>query len=684
MRWHVSVAILLAAARVATGQVNSGQEEVAVHAIVGVTVVDVERGIARPNHTVLLRAALIDSVGPTGDVDIPERSTTIRAEGLFAIPGLFDAHVHYIDPDTFGPLFVAHGVTAVREMGNDTTTILTLREELSAGRRLGPTIFAAGAIIDGKPPVWPFSEACDTPEEGRAAVRKLAAQGVDFIKVYSLLEKDVYEAILDEARALDLRVAGHVPRAVTIDVALAAGQQSVEHLDGIAAALAALAEVDRSDGFQLLPELPEERVTDFLRKLAEGKMYQCPTLVVLDRISRMDTGTLQEDPLLAYVPQSLRGFWESSRSRYEAASERCRTDLPHMHALVGKMHRAGVPLLCGTDVANPFLVAGFALHEEMRLLHDAGLPRAAVLRSATILPARFLGVESRLGSIAPGKVASLVLLRANPLEDIAATTTIDAVYLRGKRFDREALDGMLSEAKESASATVASEDDEDAGAALPEIPGARIAGGTYTAKFQQFPAGTETFLFTRSERGYHLAAHNRPQGGFQQPSIGVFAFDEDFDLLSAEWRQLGNPPLTAHYSVKDGKLHARATRGGEEIGEESHDLPDDAVFSGPFYAIDVVAVNALDLDVGEERVFPGVGFGFGLESWKPARTPVTMKRLADATLERPTGEVSVRHYTSTIKTTAGEFSGEIWTDEHGVPLRSVLTMPFGAIEVVLE
>ncbi|QKK09907.1 MAG: hypothetical protein HND58_18290 [Planctomycetota bacterium] len=176
------------------------QQDAEIFALVDVAVVDVERGVVVPGRTIVVSGDTIVAVQGT-DAAVPEGARRLDAAGLYAIPGLIDSHVHYMMPEVTHPMMVAHGVALVRDMGGYAAQTLTLRDEMNAGSARSPRMLAVGPIIDGNPPIWPFSEVCETPEEGRAAVRKLAATGVDQIKVYSRLEPEVYLAIADEARA---------------------------------------------------------------------------------------------------------------------------------------------------------------------------------------------------------------------------------------------------------------------------------------------------------------------------------------------------------------------------------------------------------------------------------------------------------------------------------------------------
>jgi imidazolonepropionase-like amidohydrolase len=320
-------------------------------------------------------------------------------------------------------------------------------------------MICTGAIIDGKPPIWPFSEVCDTPDEGRAAVRKLVEAGVNQIKVYSRLKLDVYQAIAEESKKQNIKFVGHVPEAVTLEEAMKAGQYINEHLTGFGAEIVRMAETPTPStldskvpdfvaikAWSLLPKVERKLLDEFTKRVAESGMVQCPTLVVHDGISKVGRSGDKDEPRMKYVSPHMRSFWDSALYR----------DFPaHLtefkQQMVGELHRAGATLIIGTDLANPYVFAGSAVHEEMELFAKAGISPGDVLKAATITPARVCGVADRLGTVSEGKNASLVLLRADPLEKISNAREIEAVFLRGQFFDRTALLGLLENAEQEAS-----------------------------------------------------------------------------------------------------------------------------------------------------------------------------------------------------------------------------------------
>ncbi|MCZ6597278.1 MAG: amidohydrolase family protein, partial [Planctomycetota bacterium] len=603
-------------------------------------------------------------------------------------PGLFDAHVHLTaSVDTFAPMLVASGVTCVRDTGAPTDLILALRSRASGGGDVMPQIVCTGAIIDGDPPIWPFSEACDEPDEAREAVRKLAKAGVDQIKVYSLLDKEVYEAAVTEAHRLGLKVTGHIPAGVTVDEAIEAGQDCVEHLTGFEMTVGRLAGWSPDPGetspwawfeaWSEYPKIEQDKLRAFAKKIAAAGMHQCPTLVVAQGISRaVNPEEANADPRMVYVPAGVRSFW--SGPQYQAMGRGFSRARKHMQSMVGELHRAGVPLLVGTDLANPYVFAGFAVHEEMALFQEAGIPAADVLRAATIVPARFCGVADQLGTVTEGKVASLVLVRANPLDDVRNAAQIEGVFLRGRYFDRTALDGLLADAQKTAAASAPVQ----TAAIELDLPGEEIARGRYVMTFQQFDAGVEDFVITKDDDGYHVMVHSQPLGSPQPPFVLSMHADKDFNVRTAEYRVLKGDTFAATYAVCGATVTAEVRRGDGPAESQSMALGPDAILSGPANATEFLALGAAGLAVGESRAIKSVGFGF--QGWRLQAADYTLTRGVDTTITLGGHEVSARAYTSRLTTDWGDFNRETWTDPLGVVLKVVLRMPFGTLTVERE
>jgi len=426
--------------------------------IIDVTVVDVENGIAVPGRTVIIVGDRIAKIGAPAELGIQEPAQTINGHGLYLMPGLVDAHVHYFDAPVFGRLMMANGVLLVRDMGMPNEYILKLRDALNRGETLGPEMIATGAMLDGYPPLIPsIALGIHTPEEGRAAVTKQAEAGVEMIKVYSRLDKEVFLAIVDEARKRGLKVVAHLPESIYIEDAAAAGLGSSEHFNGFEKVIAKLlgepvrlafvGQASEAGYFQRLGEVNPEALQGVYQRIRASGLTICPTVVTFKTLTNLEAFQTGSFPRSEYISQSVMDLWKSLWARQGNLPDFIWRNWARM---VSELHKAGVPLMVGTDLMLPGILAGYAVHEEMVIWQEAGIPPADVLRSATIVPAQFMGLGDRLGSVSEGKTASVVLVRANPLEDIRNAQQIEGVFLRGQFFSRKDLDRLLDEAKELA------------------------------------------------------------------------------------------------------------------------------------------------------------------------------------------------------------------------------------------
>ena len=439
-----------------------------------VNVVDVVAGAVRRDQDVVVRGGEIASVAAAGAA-APAGARTIDGTGKFLVPGLADMHVHWYDERYLG-LFVANGVTTVRQMWGFPMHFTWLGR-IERGDLLAPRMHIASAIVDGPNPVWPNSTVVDDPADAAKVVGAIKAGGFDFVKVYSRLSKDAFLAIAKAARENDIPFAGHVPPSISAGEASDAGQKSIEHMTGILLAsssdeaklrersISLFKGGEASQGISAetrvaLRELSEALLATYdpakasllFAKLAKNGTWMSPTLVVLRSMSSLDDAAFTADPRVKYMPKQLRDGWNpandprnATKSAADYAIER-RVFKKNVEVL-GAMHKAGVRVIAGTDVLNPFAFPGFSLHDELALLVGAGLSRADALRAATINPAIFMGTEKTAGTIEARKNADLVLLDANPLDDIANTKRIAAVVARGRFLDRAALDAILANAE---------------------------------------------------------------------------------------------------------------------------------------------------------------------------------------------------------------------------------------------
>ncbi len=441
-----------------------------------VTVIDATGASPRPDMTVMTTGNRITVIGKTAAVTIPRSAQVINGTGKFLIPGLWDMHAHWYGPDhTYRPylgLFVANGVTGVRVMWG-APLHFEWRKEIQEELLLGPRMVISSTIIDGPKPAWPASLGVGNATEGRQAVTKVRKEGADFVKVYSLLPREAYFAIADEAKKQGLPFAGHVPFSVSVAEASDAGQRSIEHLTGVLAECSPKEQTWRKGVLEAFSNLPEgqtvaspartrpltrmiledfsaEKAKALFAHLKRNQTWQCPTITFWRSSAFLNDPSFRDDPRLRYVPTQLRAQWDPTtdyryKERTEEDYELAKVWLKKLVELVGMMHRAGVPFLAGTDVGNPYCFPGFSMHDELALLVQAGLSPMEALQTATRNPANYLGNEKELGTVEEGKIADLVLLEANPLEDIRNTAKINSVVLNGRLLGRKALDQLLAE-----------------------------------------------------------------------------------------------------------------------------------------------------------------------------------------------------------------------------------------------
>ena len=460
---HLSRLVLVAlfVAACGGGGSSSGPAGAATYAIVDVNVLDVERGVAVRGQTVLVAGDRIERIGDSAELEVPGGVDAIDGRGRYLMPGLVDAHVHFFDAPVFGRTMVANGVVLVRDMAMPTDEVVALRDELNSGAVLGPEMRATGSVLDGDPPFFPeLSIAVDTVEEGRAAVRQQADSGVDMIKVYTVLDADVFLAIVDEAQRLGLKVVGHVPESIGIEDAAAAGLASSEHLFGFDKVVGALLgePVDLSyrgigadAGYLLrLDEVDRAEMAAVFERLGDRGLTVCPTIVTFAAFARLEAIRAGDFAGSEYISQTVLDIWESQWAEQAEFPDAIWQAWAEM---VQQLSAAGVPLMVGTDLIAPGIIPGFDVHREMAIWQDAGIAPTDVLRSATIVPARFMGLDDRLGTIAEGRSASMVLVGANPLDDVGNAAAIEAVFLRGQYFDADDLQVMLAEAREIAASS---------------------------------------------------------------------------------------------------------------------------------------------------------------------------------------------------------------------------------------
>lgn len=454
------LSLLLAASCWAQPVSQSRESKTAALAFQHVTVIDLTGAAPQREMTVVVAADRIVAVGATRQLKIPKGARVIDATGKFMIPGLWDMHVHLAKTgENTLPLFLANGVTGVRDMGGDPALVLRWRDEIAAGKRLGPRIKAAGPMLEsasnvarmlregGVEPYARFRVTVGSPAEADTVVARLATLGVDFLKVRTVTSLETYQAIAAAAHKHKLPLVGH--SCVAPEEILKAGQRSIEH-----------------SFFPPLSGRTAEQRAAFFKQMAQAGVAVTPTLVVGEALltpydhaaALAEDAAGKLDARRKYLSGYLIEDWrEQVAEKKDTSTEEMTKLLEGRLRDVREMHQAGVRLLAGTDAAVLLIWPGFSLHDELRLLvEQAGLTPREALVSATRASAEFFGPQETLGTIAAGKLADLVLLDADPLADIRNTQKISGVVTAGRYLNQAELARLLARAEKAAQQSVRS------------------------------------------------------------------------------------------------------------------------------------------------------------------------------------------------------------------------------------
>ncbi|HEY3929011.1 MAG TPA: amidohydrolase family protein [Candidatus Koribacter sp.] len=450
--WVIALACLLLA------QVGTAQPDRQL--LHDVTVIDVSAGRAVPHRDIVLAEGRIQAVRAAAK---PDGHVLVLHAGGYVIPGLWDMHVHIAgisaDPrwsaDVLFPQLLKQGITSIRDMGGDLETLKDWRDEIAAGKRLGPNLYFAGPMVTSQESKTSEMRTTRSAEDGRKAVDDLQAQGVDFIKILHI-PRVAYFALADEARQKGVAFVGHLPYGISVQEAAAAGQKSIEHINWSVLAL------DCSDDPQKFPadlfatfqsnekggyervldeaanHFSEAKCASVATTMVEHGTWSVPTLVA-EEIAANLLNASPSDGYLTLLPEKLQNEW---------SRERLKADNPPDHLawlqrqwksdvrIAAFLHAHGVAMLPGSDSLDVLNFPGPSLHRELELLVTIGMTPAEALRSATLDAARFMGKDNDAGSIEPGKVADLVVLSANPLENISNTRQIELVISHGVAVKR--------------------------------------------------------------------------------------------------------------------------------------------------------------------------------------------------------------------------------------------------------
>ncbi len=472
-----TVAMVVAAAMVATPAIAGPRSSDLL--IRHATIIDVANGKTVSDQAIAINDGTIVAVGP--DVRIARAYSAkkaIEASGKFAMPGLWDMHVHFggghdliEENKDLLPIYIAYGVTSVRDAAGDIAqSVLQWRDEVAYGQLLGPTIYTSGPKLEGYKPLWKGTIEVGTPAEVDAALDRLQAMKVDFVKITdNTLKPEIFEYAVRTAKKRGLKTSAHTPFALSIEQAAKDGLSSVEHLDylikagspkemaiGADYAAGRLSYGEASDRFADTFD-PAYAKSEYARLAALG-LYVTPTMNMIRILAYLDREDHRNDVPLSLIGPGLRKTYEW---RVERAAKASPAQVAARHKeyelsvkVLPMLRDAGIPILAGTDAGylNSFNYPGQGLHDELQRYVEAGLTPREALASSVVNGPKFLGHAKQYGALASGKVADILLLDGNPLSDIAATRKINAVVLKGKWLDRAALDALLAHARKKAGA----------------------------------------------------------------------------------------------------------------------------------------------------------------------------------------------------------------------------------------
>jgi len=401
-------------------------------AILGATLEDSTGAGPVKDSVILIERGVITAVGPRSQASIPKDATILDASGKYAVPGLWDMHAHYEQVE-WGPIYLAAGVTSVRDVANEFEFIRTLHDELDGKENLaiGPHLEFAG-IIDGSGPSSVGVTTAETPEQALQWVEKYKAAGAKQIKIYSSVRPEVVKAITAAAHARGMTVTGHIPEGMTAIEGVNDGIDQINHINYelpyfARTILGPDGKPDRSKA--PVPELNGPRVNDLISTLQSHHTVLDPTIALYEMF--LNTKPLEQvEPGIKHLPLQLREALDSppaTGDKAAAADARWQA----MMASLRLLHAAGIPIVAGTDQAIP----GYSLHRELELYVEAGFTPLEALQAATILAARAVGVEKESGSLEVGKRGDVLLLNADPLADIHNTRAVWRTVSQGAVYD---------------------------------------------------------------------------------------------------------------------------------------------------------------------------------------------------------------------------------------------------------
>ena len=439
----------------------------------------------KAKQTVIIKGGKILKIAPTSELKLAAGNEIIDGTDKFMIPGLWDAHVHFSYMEEIAPimfdLFLAYGITSVRDTGGRIEYVKQWQDKSLANPTAAPRVMIAGPLLDGMPNVYdgsdpghpPLSVGLATVEDVNEQIEFLDSVGVDFLKSYEMLTPEQFTALAEHARAKGYRVTGHVPLSMDVITASNAGLNSMEHMRNLEISCASNADELLAQRRQMLSDGQNEtggvlrssihqaqrqtaienydpdKAAEVLAVLAKNQTWQIPTMA-LNTIF-VDKPFMQShwQESFTYMPDSTAEQWNEIIAEVMNAevSPFRQQYAQWMKDMIKNVHNSGIGIMAGTDTPIGFLTPGFSLHEELNVLVSSGISPLEALKTATINPAKYFGLEDELGSIKENMWADLLILNANPLDDISNTRNIITVIKQGNVYDRAELDEMLEELK---------------------------------------------------------------------------------------------------------------------------------------------------------------------------------------------------------------------------------------------
>lgn len=445
-----------------------------------ISVIDPEVGLIQ-HQTVIIKEGKILKVLPTNQVNLSSKNTIIDGTNKFLIPGLWDAHVHFAYIEEMAPsmfdLFLAYGITSVRDTGGEINFISAWKKKSLQNPTSSPRVMIAGPLLDGMPNVYdgsdhehpPLSVGLATVSDVRNKVNELDSMGVDLLKAYEMLTPDQFLEIIRLAKENGLNVTGHVPLSMDVISASNAGLKSMEHMRNLELSCAANSDellaqrqeilalgkqdiggVLRSKIHTLqrpmaIANYDPQKAEEVLDVLAKNDTWQIPTLALATGFTERPFANSEWQETFKYLPEAIEFSWKKEINQLMATKPTPfnETYTKWFTNMVGQVHRAGIEIMAGTDCPIFYLTPGRSLHEELEVLVKAGLSPLEALKTATTNPAKYFNLENELGGVKETMWADLLILDANPLDDITNTQKINAVIKQGRYLGRSDLDEML-------------------------------------------------------------------------------------------------------------------------------------------------------------------------------------------------------------------------------------------------